>query len=202
MSRKRVDISGKRFSHLVAVECVGVNKQYQTMWLCKCDCGNTKIVPANKLKSGDYKSCGCMQHKGSHGQTNTRLYHIWRTMKARCVDANSNKYSAYGGRGITVCDEWLNDFKSFYDWAMSNGYRDSLSIDRIDNNGNYCQENCRWATPKEQANNTRKNRLLMFDGVSRKVSEWADITGLSKRLIYQRLNRGWSAEKTLTTPLK
>ena len=122
-------------------------------------------------------------------------------MKARCVDSNSHKYHAYGGRGITICEEWLNSFEAFYDWAMANGYRDDLSIDRIDNDGNYCPENCRWATPKEQANNTRTNRLLEHNGEKRTVSEWADITGIAKKAIYRRLGRGWSVEKALTTPL-
>ena len=163
MSRKRVDITGQRFSYLVALECVGVDKRNHSLWLCKCDCGNTKVVLSSKLKEGDIKSCGCMHNKYGHGLTNTRLYHIWRTMKARCTDPNSQKFSSYGARGIKVCSEWLNSFETFYEWAMANGYSEELSLDRKDNDGNYCPENCRWATRKEQANNTRTNRYLEYN---------------------------------------
>lgn len=198
---KLIDLKGVRFSHLVVIKRAGADKQGHVMWLCQCDCGNQKVVKGHKLLSGENKSCGCMHHKYSHGQSDTRLYHIWRTMKARCVDPNSRKYHAYGGRGITICEEWLNDFPSFYVWAIANGYRDDLTIDRIDNDGNYCPENCRWATPKEQANNTRTNRLLQYNGEKHTVSEWADITGIAKKAIYRRLYRGWSVAKALTTPL-
>ena len=198
---KLIDLKGLRFVHLVVTERAGADKHGHVMWLCQCDCGNQKVVKGHKLLSGDYKSCGCMHRKYSHGHSDTRLYHIWRTMKARCVDPNSHKYHAYGGRGITICEEWLNSFEAFYDWAMSNGYRENLSIDRINNDGSYCPENCRWATAKEQANNTRNNRLLIYNGESHTISEWADITGISAKAIYRRLGRGWNAAKTLTTPL-
>ncbi len=198
---KRDDLAGRRFTHLVAEEFTGMDSSGRALWLCRCDCGNTKIVPGSKLKSGDYKSCGCMHHKYGHGQSDTRIYHIWRTMKARCVDSNSHKYHAYGGRGIKVCDEWLNSFESFYEWAMANGYQEDLSIDRIDNDGDYCPENCRWVTQKEQANNTRKNRLLTHNGETHTVAEWATIVGITKAALYHRLSRGWSVKEALTTPM-
>ena len=122
-------------------------------------------------------------------------------MKARCVDPNSHKYHAYGGRGIKVCDEWLNSFESFYEWAMANGYQKDLSIDRIDNDGNYYPENCRWVTQKEQANNTRKNRLLTYNEETHTVAEWATIVGITKAALYHRLSRGWSVKEALTTPM-
>lgn len=198
---KLIDLKGVRFAHLVVTERAGADKHGHVMWLCQCDCGKQKVVKGHKLLSGDYKSCGCMHYKYGHGQSDTRLYHIWRTMKARCVASNSHKYHAYGGRGITICEEWLNSFESFYDWAMANGYRDDLTIDRIDNDGNYCPENCRWATPAEQANNTRKNRLLTHNGETHTVAEWAKIVGITKAALYHRLSRGWSVKEALTTPM-
>ena len=202
MGRKRIDITGKRFSYLVVQEYVGVDKRSNPLWLCKCDCGNTKIVRGSKLKEGEIKSCGCMHHKHGHGLTNTRLYPIWRTMKARCIDSNSQKYPSYGARGITVCDEWLKSFDSFYKWAMSNGYADHLTLDRIDNDGNYCPENCRWATPKEQSNNTRSNHFVEFNGEKHTISEWSSITGISKSALYHRFSRGWSVDMALSVPQK
>ena len=196
-----IDLKGVRFDHLVVKERAGADKRGHAMWLCQCDCGNTKTLPAHKLMAGEYKSCGCMHHKYGHGQSDTRLYHIWRTMKARCVDSNSHKYHAYGGRGIAICDEWLNSFQSFYDWAMANGYREDLSIDRIDNDGNYEPSNCRWATSKEQANNTRANRNIEYNGESHTLAEWADIKGLTVSALHHRLSRGWSVTDALSTPM-
>jgi hypothetical protein len=198
---KLIDLKGVRFAYLVVTERAGADKHGHVMWLCQCDCGKQKVVKGHKLLSGDYKSCGCMHHKYGHGQSDSRLYHIWRTMKARCVDTNSHKYHAYGGRGITICDEWLNSFESFYDWAMANGYREDLSIDRIDNDDNYDPSNCRWASAKEQANNTRANRNIEYNGESHTLAEWADIKGLTKSALHHRLSRGWSISDALSTPM-
>ena len=198
---KLIDLKGVRFAHLVVTERSGADKHGHVMWLCQCDCGKQKVVKGHKLLSGDYKSCGCMHHKYGHGQSDSRLYHIWRTMKARCVDTNSHKYHAYGGRGITICYEWLNSFESFYDWAMANGYREDLSIDRIDNDDNYEPSNCRWESAKEQANNTRANRNIEYNGESHTLAEWADIKGLTKSALHHRLSRGWSISDALSTPM-
>lgn len=141
-----------------------------------------------------------------HGMSDTRIYHIWKMMKSRCNNANSQNYKHYGGRGISVCKEWdgSNGFWSFYNWSIQNGYTDELSIDRIDNDGNYCPENCRWTTLSEQAKNKRprKNRLtLTYKGKTMSVNEWAEHLGIDRHVIYQRIKKGWTIEEIVETPL-
>lgn len=135
-----------------------------------------------------------------HGKRNTRLYRIWLQMKNRCYNKRSDRYKDYGGRGIVVCVEWRNSFELFYDWSMSHGYSDELTIDRIDNDGNYEPSNCRWVTIKEQSRNTRNNRSLTLNGETHCLIEWAEITGLGRQCIYNRLRYGWTVEDALTKP--
>lgn len=135
-----------------------------------------------------------------HGKRNTRLYGIWLQMKNRCFNTKTERYKDYGGRGITVCDEWKNDFTKFYDWSISNGYQENLTIDRIDNDGNYEPSNCRWVTVKTQNRNARSNHLITFKGETHCIIEWAEITGLTRGCISNRLRYGWSIEDTLTKP--
>jgi hypothetical protein len=137
-----------------------------------------------------------------HGQSASRLYTIWCALKRRCNNKNGEQYKDYGERGVTVCDEWRS-FEPFREWAMANGYRDDLTIDRKDNNGNYCPENCRWATRKEQANNRRNTIKIEFDGMSKTLSEWSEIVGIPYLTIWRRIyQRDWPIEKALTTPLQ
>lgn len=134
-----------------------------------------------------------------HGMCRTRLYRIWNGMKQRCANPKTIGYRYYGGKGVTVCQEWQNSFQAFYDWAMANGYDDHLSIDRMDSNGNYCPENCVWSTSKEQQNNTSYNRLYSYNGETHNIMQWSEITGIHPNMLYKRLLRGWSIEKALTT---
>lgn len=167
---KTKDITGERFGMLTAVKLIGKNEKHQGMWECICDCGNHRIVPLPYLTSGDSTSCGCAT-RGKlhdiftrHGESHTRLHNAWANMKYRCLNPNADCYENYGGRGITVCEEWINSYEAFRDWALSNGYTDDLTLDREDNNGNYEPDNCRWVTYTTQNNNRRDNVLYEVDG--------------------------------------
>lgn len=205
------DIVGKKFGRLTVVKYShkikkNDNKHYDRYYLCLCECGKQVIVTRHHLLNNHTKSCGCFRKEKfntyKHGLCYHRLYRIWDKIKHRCYNANCKRYSSYGGRGITVCDEWKNDFLTFYNWSIANGYQDNLTIDRINNDGNYEPSNCRWTTVKVQSTNTRTNHKLTYKNKTLCVSEWAEIIGIDKDTLYMRLKRGWSAEKALETPLK
>ena len=161
-----------------------------------CDCGNEVQASTAKLNFGSVTSCGCakreriIEQSTTHGLSRTRLYKIWVDMKKRCYNPNSNRYDDYGGRGIVVCKEWLNDFQSFYDWAMKNGYSENLTIERKDVNGNYCPENCCWITAKEQARNQRKTIRYTLFGIEKPLVEWCEYAEIKNSRAYQRYKNG------------
>jgi hypothetical protein len=206
-----IDRTGERFGRLVITRFIRVDKNWNYIWECKCDCGNIINVRYNNLLNGSTKSCGCLKrektierstkHGLSGGQGNyTRLYRIWLNMRRRCNNRRDQDYPYYGGRGIKVCKEWDN-YAAFHDWAMKNGYADHLTLDRINNNGDYCPENCRWATRKEQARNTRQNHFITFNGKTMTIAEWAEYLGVSSTVLRTRLYRGWPIERALTRPV-
>lgn len=200
-----IDLTGKKFGRLTVIERAE-NKNGRIMWKCQCECGKIVIIQNYNLKSGHTKSCGCYRKDNPQGKThnksNTRLYTIWENIKQRCYNPNNNRYKNYGARGITVCDKW-KEFMPFYNWAMANGYRDDLTIDRIDVNGNYEPSNCRWATPKEQANNTRQNRMITYNGKTQTLAQWADEMNIDYRALWARINQcHWSIDKAFNMPVK
>lgn len=149
---------------------------------------------------GQYEKRGSSNPNFKDGRKSTRLYRIYNNMKSRCYNSRFPSYKNYGGRGISICPEWLEDFIVFRDWAIDNGYRDDLSIDRIDNNGDYEPNNCRWVTPYVQSNNTRRNHYITLAGKTLTLKEWADHFGISEKTVRDRIKRGWDIESALTVP--
>lgn len=207
---KLIDIKGQRFGRLVVVERVKNKwKNHGSYWLCKCDCGKEKIVESHNLRNGSTKSCGCLndekrgQSNKTHGQSHReRLYAVWCSMRARCDRPTAEPFERYGGRGISVCDEW-RDYAVFREWAYSHGYVENVrgvycSIERIDNDGNYEPDNCKFVTAKEQANNRRSCRLFTIDGVTKNATEWASEYGMEARLVLRRVESGWDIIEALT----
>ena len=174
----------------MVVEFVGIDKHNHYLRKCQCDCGN-EIIRSSSNIINTTRHCGCVKHSNAkkHGQGSTRLYRIWSGIKQRCLNPKAPPYKNYGGRGIKLFDDWL-DFEPFSQWAYANGYSDSLSIDRIDVNGNYEPNNCRWATMKEQANNRRTNVLIKFNGKKYTYKELAQLLGITISALYHKKNRG------------
>lgn len=201
-----INLEGQRFGRLVVIEYSHTDRGVH--WKCLCDCGNEHVVHAGNLrrKIGGTKSCGCLVkelfNNRTHGQTDTKLYFVWVGMRNRCNRSNTPHYKNYGNRGISICDKWANSFENFQDWALANGYQEGLEIDRIDNDGDYCPENCRWATRKEQHNNKRNNRSLTFNGKTQNLGQWADELGINRMTLTWRLSKEWSVEEILNKPIR
>ena len=192
MIYKYRDISGNKFGRLTAIKPSGRTKAGAVIWECLCDCGTKKEVVSGSLINGDTKSCGCYgkEHPShlKHGGKGKRLYEIWKGMNERCNTATSCSYAHYGGRGIRVCEEW-GDYPTFRDWSIANGYTDKLTIDRINNDGNYEPLNCRWSTMKQQARNTSRTVYATIFGVKKPFIEWCEILGIDYKTAWQRVRR-------------
>lgn len=204
------DLTGQKFNMLKVISFAYI-KDSHSFWNCVCDCGKETIVCGSRLTRGLTKSCGCLikstphiRSKESYKHTveKDRLYSIFMEMKRRCYNKNCRSYKHYGARGITICNEWLENPQQFRDWAFAHGYQDHLSIDRIDVNGIYEPNNCRWVSSKEQANNRRSNLKITFNGKTMTAAEWCELKGWNRHVIPERLRKGWSLEKTMTTPLR
>lgn len=196
---------GKTYNHLTIIGVNGAPYKVQ----CECDCPNHTKVEVNyySLTSNNTKSCGCLarhnliKRNTKHGLRNHPLYGVWCSMKRRCNVPNSKSYKYYGGRGITYCKEW-EEFKPFYDWSIVNGYEKGLEIDRIDNDGNYCPENCRWVTPKVNKNNMSTNVVLEYNGLKMNLKQWSDYLGIKYSTIVDRWERKYPIEKILSKEVR
>lgn len=196
-----VDRTGLVYGRLTVISYQGKDKNNNSLWLCKCSCGNTKTTRGNALSSGATKSCGCLKaigRKPTHGMCKTSEYNIWAGMVARCNNPNKHNYYKYGGRGITVCKRWLK-FENFY---KDMGPRPTLKheIDRKDNNKGYFPGNCRWATRSENNRNTRHNHLLTYKGETKCIAAWSEETGIHEGTLRTRIRKGWSPERVIETP--
>ncbi len=197
----QIDLTGQRFGMLVVKSFYGRDKYRQKLWLCQCDCGKTSATTAHRLLSGGCKSCGCQRGgKRIYGDTHKLLYGVYMQMKSRCLDESCPAYPNYGGRGISVCAEWAqqNGHLVFEKWALANGYKRGLTLDRIDNDKDYSPDNCRWTTRKVQSNNKRNNVLITFNGKMQTLSQWAEEYHLSPSKLNGRIQvMHWPMEEAL-----
>ena len=207
------DITGRVYGRLTVIDRVENDKHNQARWKCLCECGNYTVAVTSELNRGNVRSCGCLNREISkmvnskHGFKYTRLYKVWGGIKKRCYNQNCKSYKNYGGKGITMCDEWKNDFKSFHDWAFANGYDENAeymkcTIDRIDTNGNYEPSNCRWVDVKSQERNRKNNIFITYKNETHCIGEWAEILGINYIALHQRIRKyGWSIERAFTEPI-
>ena len=183
------DLTGKTFNRLTVIKRVYRNNSKKVYWKCRCVCGKETTVESSKLKGGYTKSCGCLNNENrnrhineltTHNMSNSKLFEVWCSMRRRCENRKDKAYKWYGAKGVKVCDEWQGEggFQNFYNWSIKNGYKENLSIDRIDFNGNYEPSNCRWITQKEQCNNTSRNIYIDYRGERKTLSELCEMYNL------------------------
>lgn len=213
MNNDKWDLTGKRFGRLVAIKKVGKADPHGTLWLCQCDCGNFIETRAGYLRAGQTTSCGCYRTElrsaimsrsaewnTKHGHCRrgkrSKLYNVWNTMRERCDNPNSISYPNYGAKGITVCDEWKK-YENFLKFAVESGYKEGLALDRVDSDGPYCPENCRWVTQRENNRNKKNLIYLTARGETHLLVDWARMTGQPKARLYDRRKYGWSDEEII-----
>ena len=197
-----IDLTGKRYGSLtvekIAVDEPGKKKK----WLCKCDCGNEIIVTSSNLVSGRTSSCKICGKKRlseknkKHGMTSTKLYGVWNSIKTRCTNTNSKSYKDYGARGIRICEEW-KESSNFFEWALANGYKNGLEIDRIDVNGNYEPSNCRWVAREQNSNNKRNNKYIEYNGETKTLAEWSRYFDVNYKNLSRNLIKGYSFDEAV-----
>lgn len=200
---KKIDLTGQVFGRLKAVSDCGRNPYGLVLWACVCECGKTVEVSSHCLRGGNTNSCGCLKTGNpTHGMSATSEHEAWAGMKTRCYCKTNKRFSLYGGRGITVCERWLNSFDNFYA-DIGSKPSSKHTLDRKDTNGNYEPSNCRWADWKTQQNNRRNNRIIEFNGEKLTTSQWENRAGITCKVLRQRIDRdGWTFEKALTEPLR
>lgn len=218
---KVIDLTGCKIGMLTVVSVSEQkNRHRDKFWFCRCDCGGTAIRRTATLtdaqRTGGCCSCGCvralLEERGRlravqsrvkfHHPHKYRLFEVWQSMKQRCYNPSKKHYPSYGGRGITICDEWRNDSAAFCQWAIASGYQPGLWIERKDVNGNYCPENCSWETPKNQANNKTNSAILEWNGRRQTLAQWAVEVGMPRRSLGHRVRLGWPVERILTAPIR
>lgn len=197
---KRIDLTNKRFGKLTVLKIDENKSRGELYWLCLCDCGNLKSIQGRKLRSGWTKSCGCLQKEwakenfSTHKMSETSLYKVWENMKTRCFNPKSNRFYRYGGRGITICDEWL-DFKSFSEWALLNGYKDGLSLERKNIDKDYEPGNCCWIPIEKQAQNKSNTVWITYQDKKMCMAEFSKIANVSINVIRNRLKKGMTGDQ-------
>ena len=204
------NLKDKRFGHLTVLEFNGIVSNHKRSWLCKCDCGKIKPIREGNLLSGVSKSCGCaivdksrqrmLKHGMSKSCGNHPLYKVWQGIKTRCYYGKSKRYKDYGGRGIKMYDDWRNDFMKFYKWAIENGYKEDLEISRINIDGNYEPNNCRFVTGTANQRNKRNNHLVTINFETKTIADWCEQCSLKRTTFHGRLERGWRGEELLLPP--
>jgi len=199
MNSRVKNLTGEKYGRLTVIMLDETKKTRKKFWICQCDCGNLKAIRSDSLQSGGIKSCGCLKKEQdrinlvknhSHKESNTRLYTELRGIKARCLNPNNDSYKRYGGRGIIICGEWLDSYESFRDWALNNGYNDILTIDRINNDGNYEPNNCRWVDNKTQCNNRSTNIIVKYQNEEITLKQLSEKTNIDYSVLNTRYHRG------------
>lgn len=209
IAKNAVDITNQKFNRLTVLGPIGRSKSRQIVWLCLCECGKFSTVQGDDLRRNHTKSCGCFNlevcssRQTTHNLSKTPIYETWCHIIGRCTLPSDKAWKNYGGRGISICKEWRENFQIFYDQVscLENYGKKGYTLDRIDNEGNYAPENVRWATRKTQCRNTRRNRIITFNNESKCLSEWAENIGISPDALDRRYRAGWSVERMLTEPL-
>jgi hypothetical protein len=203
----RKDLMGQKFNWLTVIDWIVEGTRGK--WLCKCDCGNERLVRSNELTTGHITSCGCQKSnsiskstikmKTTHGKSRSKIHTTWKHIKGRCLNEKDGSYKNYGGRGIKICDEWLT-FEGFY--RDMGDVPNKMSIERKDVNGNYCKDNCTWATVKEQANNKRSSAMLEYYGQIKTMKRWSELKDIPYKVLHARIKLGWDVKRALETPVR